>query len=397
MAITRLTLNKKSENQISKGYPLLKESTVVSWKGVQEEGTLIDLYSSQNKFIARAYYGRQNKGFGWVLTRDYDQDIDQAYFTERLTKAFDRRKKYAEDPTTTAYRLFNGEGDGIGGLTIDYLDGHYLVTWYSLGIYQFKDLLLKALTTSVVIKSVYEKKRFDAKGTYLEDDDFVMGIAPEFPLIVLENKVKFAVYLNDGPMIGFFLDQKDVRDKLKTSYSNGKTVLNTFSYTGAFSIYAALGGASKTTSVDLANRSKARTKEHFEINGLLAEKESIIVEDVFNYFNYAVRKALKFDVVILDPPSFARSKKRTFSVFKDYTGLLEQAIALTEVGGTILASTNYSNGDMKWFKSCVQKAFAHTGKSYDIEAVYTLPDDFRVDEGFREGDYLKVLFIRVLG
>ena len=231
-----------------------------------------------------------------------------------------------------------------------------------------------------------KKKRFDAKGSYVEDDDFVIGTVPDFPLIVLENNVKFAVYLNDGPMIGFFLDQKDVRERLKETYSYGKTVLNTFSYTGGFSIYAALGGATKTTSVDLANRSKARTKEHFEINGLSPEAHSIIVEDVFNYFSYAVRKQLKFDIVILDPPSFARSKKRTFSVFKDYTALLEQAIAITEVGGTILASTNYSNGDMKWFKSCVQKAFAHTGKRYDIEAAYTLPDDFRVDGGFREGD-----------
>lgn len=396
MAIMRLTVNKKSEHQINRGYPLLKESTVVSWNGVHEEGTIIDLYSSQNKFMARGYYGRQNKGYGWVLTRDCERAIDQSFFTERLRTAFDRRTNYANDPTTNVYRVFNGEGDGVGGLTIDYLDGHYLMTWYSMGIYQFKDSVIKALTELVEIKSVYEKKRFDIKGTYLKDDDFVMGIVPEFPLIVLENKVKFAVYLNDGPMIGFFLDQKDVRKRLKEDYSKGKTVLNTFSYTGAFSIYAALGGATKTTSVDLANRSKGRTKELFELNGLLSEAHAIIVEDVFNYFNYALRKQLKYDVVILDPPSFARSKKRTFSVFKDYTALLEQAIALTEEGGTIIASTNYSNGDMKWFKSCVKKAFTHTGKSYNIESVYTLPDDFRVDGGFPEGDYLKVLFIRMV-
>ncbi len=171
---------------------------------------------------------------------------------------------------------------------------------------------------------------------------------------------------------------------------------NTFSYTGAFSIYAALGGALHTTSVDLANRSRPRTKEHFEINGIDPESQSIIVEDVFMYFKYAVRKELKFDVVILDPPSFARSKKHTFSVHKDYTGLLEEAIAITEKGGTIVASTNYSNADMKWFKGCVEKAFSRQNGRYKIRETFSLPKDFNVNPTFPEGDYLKVLFVEKL-
>ena len=162
----------------------------------------------------------------------------------------------------------------------------------------------------------------------------------DFPIIVKENGMNFAVDLNDGAMTGIFLDQRDVRKAIRDNYSEGKNVLNTFSYTGAFSVAAVLGGALKTTSVDLANRSMAKTIEQFSVNGIDYEQQDIKVMDVFEYFRYAKRHELKFDLVILDPPSFARSKKYTFSTAKDYPALLMDAIAITEKNGIIVASTN---------------------------------------------------------
>ena len=120
--------------------------------------------------------------------------------------------------------------------------------------------------------------------------------------------MNFAVYLNDGAMVGVFLDQRNVRKQIRDKYAKGRTVLNMFSYTGAFSVFAALGGASKTTSVDLANRSLSKTIEQFSVNEVDYEAQDIIVEDVFLYFKYAAKKKMKFDMVVLDPPSFARSK-----------------------------------------------------------------------------------------
>ena len=159
------------------------------------------------------------------------------------------------------------------------------------------------------------------------------------------------------------LDQRDVRKAIRDRYAEGKTVLNTFSYTGAFSVAAALGGATKTTSVDLANRSKSKTIEQFSMNGIDYEAQDIIVEDVFHYFKYAVKKNLTFDLVILDPPSFARSKKVTFSAAKDYTNLLKQAITITEDHGVIVASTNSAAFDMKKFKGFIKTAFKNAMKS----------------------------------
>ena len=189
-----------------------------------------------------------------------------------------------------------------------------------------------------LLRLFIEKKRFAETGKYIEEDDFVTGERGQFPITVKENGVNFAVYLNDGAMVGVFLDQRDVRKAIRDKYAAGKTVLNMFSYTGAFSVFAALGGALKTTSVDLANRSRSKTMEQFSINDINPEEQDIIVEDVFNYFKYAVRRKLSFGMVILDPPSFARSKKMTFSAAKDYKNLLKEAIAITEQDGIIVAS-----------------------------------------------------------
>ena len=383
-------------NKIAKGYPLIEKDAVINSQDLKEEGKIIRVSDEKGEFLGKGYYGIQNKGIGWILTHSESEEVDQSFFDKKLQKAIALRKPFFEDPDTTAFRIFNGEGDGIGGLIIDYYDGHFVLSWYSAGIYSFKELVLKALLNSVVVKSVYQKKRFDTKGQYMDEDDFVMGEAPEFPLIVKENGVNFAVYLNDGAMVGVFLDQREVRKTIRDTYAKGKTVLNMFSYTGAFSVFAALGGAIKTTSVDLANRSLPKTSEQFSVNGIDPKEQNIVVMDVFNYFKYAIKKNLTFDMVILDPPSFAKSKKFTFSAAKDYKNLLKDTIAITEDEGVIVASTNSSSFDMKKFKSFIDAAFKESGSKYKIEEQFSLPDDFKTIKEFKEGNYLKVVFIRKL-
>lgn len=385
----------KYKAEYAQGYPLITKEALENPEALQNEGSILKLTDKQGRFLAKGYYGLQNKGFGWVLTRDENETIDQAFMERKLATAIGRRQAFFSNPETTAFRVFNGEGDGFGGLIIDYYDGFYLLSWYSEGVYTFKDEMIAALQNVAGCKGIYQKKRFDTKGQYIEEDDFVTGERGEFPLIVKENGVNFAVYLNDGAMTGIFLDQREVRNTIKQKYAQGKTVLNTFSYTGAFSVAASLGGATKTTSVDLAKRSSSKTIEQFSVNGIDFETQDILVMDVFNYFKYAKRKELKFDVVILDPPSFARSKKYTFSTSKDYTNLMKEAIAITERNGVIVASTNSASFGMKKFKGFIDKAFKELGGKYSIVEEFTLPSDFRVQKEFKEGDYLKVLFVKL--
>jgi 23S rRNA (cytosine1962-C5)-methyltransferase len=392
-----LIIKSQYVNEYKDGYPLITKESIQNWEDVRDEGKIINLLDDKKKFIVKGYFGIQNKGYGWVLTNQKDEKINIDYFIKKIKKATLYRENFYTNESTTAFRVFNGEGDGIGGLTIDYFDGFYLITWYSIGIYEFKNEIVKALKNSVDYKGIYQKKRFDTKGKYLDDkDDFIFGEQAPKPLIVKENSVKFAIYLDDGPMVGVFLDQREVRKTLRNKYAKDKTLLNTFSYTGAFSVFAAYGGAKKTTSVDLANRSRAKTQEQFSINNLDIKKQEIIVEDVFNYFKYAVKKEKKFDIVVLDPPSFARSKKHTFSVSKDYVKLLKEAIQITNTNGIIIASTNYANFGMTTFKDFIFKAFKELNIKYKIEETFSLPKDFKVINNFREGDYLKVLFIKKL-
>lgn len=392
--IVDIQLNEKSEELVKKGHPLIPRNGVLNIEALQEEGSIIHLVDRKGHFYAKGYYGEQNKGIGWVLTRKESEEIDDALFETKISIALQKRTPYFNDSNTTAFRLFNGEGDGIGGLTIDYYDGYLMVSWYSEGIYSYRQTVYKALERLTEFKAIYEKKRFDSKGQYIEQDDFVQGTRGDFPIIVKENGMNFAADLNDGAMTGIFLDQRDVRKAIRDRYAKDRHVLNTFSYTGAFSVAAALGGATKTVSVDLASRSEAKTIEQFSVNGIDYEQQEIRVFDVFDYFRYAKRHALKFDLVILDPPSFARSKKRTFSTAKDYPKLMEDAIAVTEKNGVIVASTNNASFGMKKFKAFIDQACKSTKTSYKILEEYGLPSDFRTIRQFPEMNYLKVVILQ---
>jgi 23S rRNA (cytosine1962-C5)-methyltransferase len=389
-----LQLNAKSIADIKKGYPLILKEAVMNPEVLKTEGSIIRLVDRNWRFVAKGYYGEQNKGIGWVLSRNEDEQIDFEFFEGKIRKALERRESYFNDPITTAFRVFNGEGDGIGGLTIDYFNGFYLVSWYSQGIYSLKHHVYGVIEKIVDYKGIYEKKRFDTKGQYIEQDDFVRGEQGDFPIIVKENGMNFAIDLNDGAMTGIFLDQRDVRQSIRENYSDGKNVLNTFSYTGAFSVAALHGGAQKTTNIDLASRSEAKTIEQLSVNGFDYEQQEIRVMDVFDYFRYAKRHGLKFDLVILDPPSFARSKKYTFSTARDYPALLMDAIAITEKNGIIVASTNNASFGMKRFKTFIEKAFTDAGSKYKILEESSLPRDFRTNRDFPEFNYLKVVILQ---
>src|SRR5690625_1409127 len=229
MMSTPIDIKVKTNNikQYKKGYPLISENTIQHPRTLPDEGSLIHLIDPNNQFLAKGYIGKQNKGIGWVLSRKKGEKIDFPFFKKKVKAAIDRRTTYYNDPNTTAFRVFNGEGDGIGGLTIDYYDSFYVISWYSEGIYTFKETVIEVLDDLLEYKGIYEKKRLDTKGRDIDDDDVVKGERGQFPIIVTQNGMHFAVYLNDGAMVGIFLDQHEVRKAIRDKYANGKSVLNT--------------------------------------------------------------------------------------------------------------------------------------------------------------------------
>lgn len=391
----KLIVKKEYINKYKDKYPLVSEEVIQNPEILKNEGDIIVLQDNKQGFIGRGYYGKQNKGCGWILSNSKNSSFDDKFFYDKLRNAFSKRIKLYHSKDTNTFRVFNGEGDGIGGLTIDYFDEYYLITWYSKGIYKFKEQIIKAIKGLVSFTGIYEKKRFDNNGMVVEEDSHYLGNKAPEPLIVKENNINFAIYLNDGAMVGVFLDQKEVRKSIKNKYSKGMKVLNTFSYTGAFSMAAAKGGAI-TTSVDLASRSLEKTIENFKINDIEVSNHEIIVKDVFLYFKDAKKANEKFDVIILDPPSFATSKDNKFSAARDYKELVKSAIDISKEEGIIVCSTNCATFNMDKFLKFIDDAFTEKDKLYRILEEHQLPSDFVVTEKFKEGNYLKVVFVKIV-
>ena len=385
--MNRIRVSKRVEKKLAKGLVLLEASDL---ENVNLKDQEVEVQSQEGTFLGTAYLSQQNKGLGWFVSKD-KVAFNQAFFETLFRQAKEKRSAYYQDDLTTAFRLFNQEGDGFGGLTVDLYGDYVVFSWYNSYVYQIRKIILEAFRQIFPeVLGTYEKIRF--KGLDYESAHVYGQEAPEF-FTVLENGVLYQVFMNDGLMTGIFLDQHEVRGSLVDGLAMGKSLLNMFSYTAAFSVAAAMGGASQTTSVDLAKRSRELSQAHFQANGISTDDHRFIVMDVFEYFKYAKRKGLTYDVIVLDPPSFARNKKQTFSVAKDYHKLISQSLEILNPRGIIIASTNAANVSRQKFTEQIDKGFA--GRSYQILNKYGLPADFAYNKKDESSNYLKVISMKV--
>lgn len=385
--MNRIRVSKRVEKKLAKGLVLLEASDL---ENVNLKDQEVEVQGQEGNFLGTAYLSQQNKGLGWFISKD-KVAFNQAFFETLFRKAKEKRNAYYQDDLTTAYRLFNQEGDGFGGLTVDLYGDYAVFSWYNSYVYQIRQTISEAFRQVFPeVLGAYEKIRF--KGLDYESAHVYGQEVPDF-FTVLENGVLYQVFMNDGLMTGIFLDQHEVRGSLVDGLAMGKSLLNMFSYTAAFSVAAAMGGASQTTSVDLAKRSRELSQAHFQANGLSTDEHRFIVMDVFEYFKYAKRKDLTYDVIVLDPPSFARNKKQTFSVAKDYHKLISQSLEILNPGGIIIASTNAANVSRQKFTEQIDKGFA--GRSYQILNKYGLPADFAYNKKDESSNYLKVISMKV--
>ena len=385
--MNRIRVSKRVEKKLAKGLVLLEASDL---ENVNLKDQEVEVQSQEGTFLGTAYLSQQNKGLGWFVSKD-KVTFNQAFFEALFRQAKEKRKSYYQDDLTTAFRLFNQEGDGFGGLTVDLYGDYVVFSWYNSYVYQIRKVISEAFRQVFPeVLGTYEKIRF--KGLDYESAHVYGQEAPDF-FTVLENGVLYQVFMNDGLMTGIFLDQHEVRGSLVDGLAMGKSLLNMFSYTAAFSVAAAMGGASQTTSVDLAKRSRELSQAHFQANGISTDDHRFVVMDVFEYFKYAKRKGLTYDVIVLDPPSFARNKKQTFSVAKDYHKLISQSLEILNPGGIIIASTNAANVSRQKFIEQIDKGFA--GRSYQILNKYGLPADFAYNKKDESSNYLKVISMKV--
>lgn len=384
-----LIMKKKASQGLKKGKALIQLADVMEPEVTERlaEGSIIGLKSVTGQWLGLMLVGRQQKGLGWLLTQN--NQLDANWLEQRVQAALSLRQSYFNRSDLTAFRLINGEGDGLGGVTVDWYAGFIQLNWYSQGIYHYRDELVSALKANVLnILGIYETQRFDQQVAEQAISHLEGQLAP-VPVTIRENGIRYAIHLGQEWMTGLFLDQRQVRDYIMQGAA-GKSLLNLFSYTGGFSVAAAMGGASQTVSVDVANRSLAKTQENFALNGIEAPSQAneIRVMDVFDYIRYAKRKGLTFDRVVCDPPSFARTKKYTFSALKNYGQLAADLWCLVAPGGQLVLSTNHSAYSLERFKADCLAACPGA----ELQAHFGLGEDFPRSEDERS-DYLKVLVL----
>lgn len=309
---------------------------------------------------------------------------DKAWVHERVNEALALRHF---DTDTNAYRLIYGENDAIPAITVDKYERYAVLKSYSASVEELVTDVVSALSKSMQLKGIVRKTETGLERLY--------GQLPPPELTVLENGIKLIANLYQGQKTGLFLDHRDNRKALMP-YCEGKSVLNLFSYTGAFSLYAARGGASHITSVDIAASAIEDAKRNFEMNGFDSEKHNFIATDCFELLQNYKNQGRSFDIIILDPPSLARAKKSRLAAAKAYRKLNSLALSCVKEGGILATASCTSQISSDDFRAMLGEAALDANKRVQVFHEAGHAHDHPVRAGFLEGRYLKFMMARVL-
>lgn len=382
---------------ILKGHPwLYKEKYSKFFSNIDKirTGDIVDIFDSSSNFIARGLYDSDSEILVRIFTYDFNELIDEKFFINRIGKSFQLRKKIINFEETNAFRLVYGESDYLPALVIDCYGDYAVIQFYSHSLFPHRYAIYHALKTVLPnIKGIYQKDR--TKGEKEEDRKGYLVEGEEAPndLIIKENGIYFYANLTIGQKTGLFLDQRENRKTIQ-KYCKDKNVLNCFSYTGGFSVYAALAGAKKVTSVDLSKKCIESAQENFKLNSLNPQEHEFIAEDVFEFLNKYSGKNY-FDIIILDPPAFATSKKHVFNAYHGYKRLNALAINSLKEGGILISSSCSTQLTPELFMKALKDSAKITKREIQVIEMRFQPPDHPINVFFPEGLYLK-FFISII-
>lgn len=358
------------------------------------EGALVDVYTSKGEFIARGHY--QIGSIAVRILTFEREDIDASWWRNRVAVAYDVRRTLGlvDNEDTTCYRLIHGEGDLLSGLVVDVYGSVAVVQCHSVGMYRSRESIAQAIREvyGEKITAIYDKsaQTVPFKANLNAVDGYLYGSA-EKDNVVLENGHKFLVNWEEGQKTGFFIDQRFNRDLVKR-YANGRTVLNTFCYTGGFSVYALAGGAKEVCSIDASERAVRLVDENIRLNfGENAPHSSLACDAV----EYLKDIGDKYDMIILDPPAFAKHHKVLGNAMQGYKRLNARALSQIKSGGILFTFSCSQAVSKELFRTTVFTAAAIAGRKVRILHQLTQPTDHPINIYHPEGEYLKGLVLYV--
>ncbi len=382
------------EESLKRFHPWVFSGAIARVEGEPEEGEVVDVYASDKKFIARGHY---QVGSIAVRVLSFTQEpVDHDFWVRRLTVARELRRAMGliGDPRTNTYRLVHGEGDNLPGLIVDVYDRTAVMQAHSAGMHLDRMEVAAALEEVMgdTIENIYYKSettlpfKADLMST---ENGFLKGGSPEN--IAMENGLKFHVDWLKGQKTGFFVDQRDNRALLER-YAHGRHVLNMFCYTGGFSFYAMRGGAALVHSVDSSSKAIDLTNQNIALNFPGDTRHQAFAEDAFKYLD---RMGGQYDLIVLDPPAFAKHRDALRNALRGYTKLNAKAFEKIRPGGILFTFSCSQVVTKQDFRNAVFTAAAQSRRSVRILHQLTQPGDHPVNIYHPEGEYLKGLVLYV--
>ncbi|SHF19653.1 class I SAM-dependent methyltransferase [Vibrio gazogenes] len=391
-------LAKGRDKSLLRRHPWIFSRAIEHVKGEPVSGQTVDVYSHDGKWLAKAGFSPQSQ----IRARIWSFEptaIDTDFFIQRIRQAQQLRDPVIQQGQLTGYRLIAAESDGLPGITIDRY-GDYLVCQVLSAAAEFsKNLLVEALKICFPECHIYERSDVAVrkKEGLQEQVGVLHGDRPTAPVIIEENGIKISVDIVNGHKTGFYLDQRDSRLHAM-KYVENKEVLNCFSYTGGFGLYALKGGAKRVINADVSQPALDTAKTNAQLNEFdISKKRAVFLNaDVFKLLREYRDQGTQFDVVIMDPPKFAESKAQLSGACRGYKDINMLAMQILKPGGTLLTYSCSGLMDQMLFQKIIADAALDAGRSVKFVERFSQAADHPIDSAYPEGFYLKGLACRVL-
>ena len=393
MIYKKVYLKAGKEESLKRFHPWVFSGAIARIEGEPEEGEIVDVYTSKKEFIACGHFQIGSIAVRVLTFRQ--EEINRDFWKHRLEVALDLRRSLnlVDNPENNTYRLVHGEGDNLPGLIIDVYGQTAVMQAHSAGMHVYRMEIAEALSDVMgdIVKNIYYKSEttLPFKADLGPENGFIKGGSPEN--VALENGLKFHVDWLKGQKTGFFVDQRENRHLLER-YSKGRNVLNMFCYTGGFSFYAMRGGANLVHSVDSSAKAIDLTNQNVELNFPGDARHQAFAEDAFKYLD---RMGDQYDLIILDPPAFAKHRDALRNALRGYSKLNAKAFEKIKPGGILFTFSCSQVVDKKDFRNAVFTAAAQSGRSVRILHQLTQPGDHPVNIYHPEGEYLNGLVLYV--
>ncbi len=396
MITKQVILKKGREKSVKNRHPWLFSGAISRVEGGPENGEVVDVWNNRARFVARGIYNKKSQIQVRLLTWNPNDPIDDIFWQRRISRAIVGRHRLKQAQDTDAYRLIYSEADGLPGFIADLYGTWVVVQFLSLAAEKNRRIILNTIVDLVEPQGIYERSDMDSRGKegLVPVAGHVWGEKPPELIEFIENGHTFLVDVTLGHKTGFYLDQRENRQKV-TKYFAGKEILNAFSYTGAFSVYAAHVGASRIINVDSSERALQLAQRNMRRNGFGDREDAYATAEVFEFLRTYQENKFKFDVIILDPPKFAHSKHQLKTATAGYKDINLLAMKLLKRGGILITFSCSGAVNANLFQKILFGAAVDAGRTVQIIETLSQGLDHPVLLTCPETAYLKGFVCRV--